>query len=212
MTDVPVDGTTTPVDGSAAGSIQDGPLPADPLLLLRAWLPDDDDPARPVATLATVDSAGLPDARAVLLSSARDGVLTFHTDGRSRKAAQLRAHPAAALVLAWPERARQLVVRGSVVASSGAEERRAYARRSRYLQLLAWLNSDALAQQERATREAEWERFDRAHDELTPPETWAGFVLQPTELLLWEGSVAGPSRRAHYRLQLGTWRLEVRAG
>jgi len=197
---------------SVDGSIQDGSLPSDPLALLAQWLPGDDDPARPVATLATVDDDGLPDARAVLLSSYRDGVFTFHTDRRSRKVEQLRSRPAAAIVLAWPERVRQLVVRGPVSESPLDEQRRAYARRSRYLQLLAWLNSDDLAQQDREAREAEWDRFDREHDELSPPDAWTGFALRPLEVLLWEGSATGPSRRAHYRRQDGAWRLDVRAG
>jgi pyridoxamine 5'-phosphate oxidase len=193
-------------------SVQSGLLPADPLALLRRWMPADDDPDRPVATLATVDETGAPDVRGVLLSSYRDGVATFHTDVRSRKAAQLHARPAAAVLLAWSAKARQLVMRGSTTVSSREEQAAAYARRTRYLQLLAWENSDATAELDRRTREQRWAEFDRSHPQLEPPSTWIGFALTASELTFWEGSQAGPSRRAQYLLRNGNWMRAWAAG
>jgi pyridoxamine 5'-phosphate oxidase len=197
---------------STEWSVQDGRLPADPLALLHDWMPADTDADRPVATLATVDETGAPDARAVLLSSYRDGVATFHTDTRSRKAAQLHARPAAAVLLAWSATARQLVMRGSTTVSSRAEQSAAYARRPRYLQLLAWENSDATAELDRHAREQRWAEFDRDHPQLEPPDTWIGFALRASELTFWEASPIGPSRRARYRLEDGRWAHACIAG
>ena len=67
--------------------------------VLQAWLPTNEDPDRPVMTLATVDRSGTPDARSVLLSELdRDGFF-FHTDAGSRKVAQLGDIPDVALVI-----------------------------------------------------------------------------------------------------------------
>ena len=84
---------------SLARPVQDGSWPADPFLLLREWAPENDDPDRPLATVATVDTEGMPDARTVLLTAVLDDGVTFHTDARSRKAEQLRARPVAAVVV-----------------------------------------------------------------------------------------------------------------
>uniref|UniRef100_UPI00286A4E7C pyridoxamine 5'-phosphate oxidase family protein n=1 Tax=Pseudolysinimonas sp. TaxID=2680009 RepID=UPI00286A4E7C len=57
--------------------------PEDPWQLLAEWLPSNEDPARPVMTLATA-ADGIPDARTLLLSEWDEHGLYFHTDSRSR--------------------------------------------------------------------------------------------------------------------------------
>lgn len=190
----------------------DGPLPADPFSLLRLWAPADDAPDRPAATLATVDDAGLPDVRTVLLSTVDTDAVTFHTDARSRKVGQLRAHPHAALAVRWDEQARQVVLRGTTTATSSEEDRTAYARQPRYLQLLAWLNTPELAALARAERERRWAAFDASHPVLDPPPTWVGYALRPVDVLFWEGSEQGPSRRIRYRRTADDWTMEALPG
>ncbi|MGH1563920.1 pyridoxamine 5'-phosphate oxidase family protein [Mumia sp. DW29H23] len=94
----------------------------DPLALLADWL---DRPAGSpplLTTLATVDDDGAPDARTVMLN-AFDGVrLSFHSDTRASKVTQLATDPRAALVVVWPEDARQLVAHGDVVRADDADE------------------------------------------------------------------------------------------
>ncbi|MBL0887969.1 pyridoxine/pyridoxamine 5'-phosphate oxidase [Myceligenerans indicum] len=202
--DVPAARTRRPV--------LDGHAPADPFALLRDWAPANDDPDRPCATLATVDEAGLPDARTVLLSSVTRDTVTFHSATDSRKSAQLLAHPRAALVVRWDAEARQVVLRGPVSQSSARERRIAFARRSRYLQVLAWLNTPELAGLDRPERERRWAAFDQGHPDLEPPPNWVGYALRPADILFWEGSADGPSRRVRYRRPAGVWEMEALAG
>ncbi|MFI2364121.1 pyridoxal 5'-phosphate synthase [Promicromonospora sp. NPDC019610] len=192
--------------------VQDGPLPDDPFVLLRLWAPEDDEPNGPLATLATVDADGLPDARTVLLTGVGPDAVAFHTDARSRKVRQLRAHPRAALVVRWDEQARQVVLRGTVSATSAEESRTAYARQSRYLQLLAWLNTPELARLARSERERRWAAFDASHPVLDPPPDWAGYAVEPVDVLFWEGSDDGPSRRVRYRRLAHGWTSEALPG
>ena len=192
--------------------VQDGALPDDPFALLREWAPSNDDPVRPTATLATVDADGLPDARTVLLSAVGQEGVSFHTDARSRKAAQLAETPAAALVVRWEDAARQIVLRGVVDRSAARDVRDVYARRGRYLQVLAWVNTSDVAAMPRAERETLWAEFDAAHDELRAPDEWIGFVLRPNEALFWEGSAHAPSRRARYRRSAEGWVLDYLPG
>ena len=192
--------------------IQENRLPPDPLTLLRMWLPSDDDPARPAATLATVDRDGMPNARTVLLSSSGGGRPAFHTDATSVKVQELNNEPMAALVLLWSELGRQIVLRGHVVRTSAEVDLLAYARRSRYLQLLAWLNTPEAAHSTRAEREHLWAEFDERHQVLSAPETWVGYELVPTSIAFWEGSALAPGRRARYTRSTGGWRVEILPG
>ncbi|MGD8167690.1 pyridoxine/pyridoxamine 5'-phosphate oxidase [Herbiconiux sp. P16] len=167
--------------------------------LLAAWLPANDDPARPLMTLSTGTSSGYPDARTVLLSEYDERGFFFHTDSRSRKVADVTGDPRVALTLVWP--GRQLVAQGDVSRADDAEELWAYRHRSRYLQLLAWLNTPEFAALPLDVRLARWAEFDAAHPEgsLDPPPTWAGFVVRPVRLTFWEGRPDTASRRTEFR-------------
>lgn len=173
--------------------------------LLAAWLPANDDPARPLMTLSTGSSSGYPDARTVLLSEYDDRGFFFHTDSRSRKVADVTGDPRAALTLVWP--GRQLVVQGDVMRADAAEEAWAYEHRSRYLQLLAWLNTPEFAALPLDERLARWADFDDEHPEgtLDAPATWAGFVVRPVRLTFWEGRPDTASHRTEFRRAGDAW-------
>ncbi|WP_426595021.1 pyridoxine/pyridoxamine 5'-phosphate oxidase [Cellulomonas sp. McL0617] len=173
--------------------------------LLQDWLPDNDDPDRPVMTLATVDGSGTPDARSVLLSEYDRAGLYLHTDAASRKVAQLDAHADVALVLRWPEALRQLVVRGVAEPADRLETDRAYAARSPYLRQLAWVNTPAVAQLPPDERRAAWADFAAIHPVLDPPATWVGFLVRPTSLTFWTGDPDSVSHRREHRLTASGW-------
>lgn len=176
----------------------------DPVALALSWLPGPTDPDRPQITVATVDADGAPDARTVLLTAADDRGFAFHTDARSRKAAQIAAEPRVAIVVLWPLFTRQLVIRGVASPADDAETRAAYLSRSPYLQQLAWLNTPELAALPHAERVAAWGRFPAEHpdahgpDGPEPPPTWTGFLVRPTRLTFWESDPETASRRREF--------------
>ncbi|MGN6326527.1 pyridoxamine 5'-phosphate oxidase family protein [Pseudolysinimonas sp.] len=191
--------------------------PTDPWELVAAWLPDDEDPVRPTMTLATLDG-GVPDARTVLLSGwSRDGFL-LHTDARSRKAAQLAADPAVALVMHLAADAHQLVVQGRAEPAGAEADRAAYARRSPYLQQLAWQNTDEFATLPLDDRRSAWAGFAAAHaDGFAPAPSWIGYRVVPHRLAFWQGDPATASRRLEYARHADTrggdgWTVTRRAG
>ena len=188
-------------------------LPVSAAELLTEWLPSNDDPVRPLMTLGTIDPSGYPDARSVLLSEYDNDGFYFHTDSRSRKVGEVTANPRAVLTLVWP--GRQLVVQGDVSPASAEELDRAYAHRSRYLQLLAWLNTPELAALEHEERLARWAAFAAEHPEgtLSAPETWAGFVVKPVRLTFWHGDPDTASRRLEFALTpSGEWTESILPG
>ncbi len=183
----------------------------DPMLLLRQWLPS---PYTPPAlmSLATIGRDGYPRVRHVLLSEADDAAVYFHTDSRSSKVAELAEEPRAAIALAWPGVGRQVVAHGDVRRAPEDELRDAYGKRTRYLQLLAWLNDDESAVMSAEERRRRWAEFDTAHAMLDAPSTWTGFAIDLTEITFWRGDPDGPSQRTRFRRDGGSWTSEVLPG
>jgi pyridoxamine 5'-phosphate oxidase len=188
----------------------------DPLDLLDRWLERvnrtgeqaTDVTTTPLMALATLDGDGYPRVRHVLLSAYDRGRLHFHTDQRSAKAAELAAHPRAGATIVWPEIGRQLSVSGHVARESEAEAAGAFTRRTRYLQLLAWVNDADLAQRPEAERTNAWNIFAAEHPTLEPPPTWTGYVLVPERITFWRGLAEGPSQRVACRRSEATWSIE----
>jgi pyridoxamine-phosphate oxidase len=162
-------------------------LPADPFPLFRLWLhealrPTHGQPAvrEPEAmTLSTVDAAGVPSARVVLLKEIDERGFVFFTNYESRKARELGTG-AAALSFYWREVSRQVRVVGKVEKVSRAESEAYFATRPRGSQLGAWASpqSSRVEEGEMAARVKEVEgRF--AGDVPCPPH-WGGYRVVPT--------------------------------
>ena len=187
----------------------------DPLDLLDLWLARVDGATAgadvtttPLMALATIGADGSPQVRHVLLSAYDRGRLHFHTDERTTKAAELAADPRAAATIVWPEIPRQLAVGGIVVAESQAEQAVAYSRRTRYLQLLAWVNDAELARCTEADRARAWNAFDAEHPALEQPPTWIGCALVCERITFWRGASDGPSQRISCRRTEVGWSIE----
>ena len=162
----------------------------DPIAMFGEWLeaalqrePNDAN----AMTLATVDEAGRPDARMVLLKGVDERGFTFFTNFESAKGRQLEAHPAAALVFHWKSLRRQVRVRGAVSEVSAAEADAYWATRARSAQIGAWASDQSRALPDRLA-------FERRIAEtglrfgLGPvprPPHWSGFRLAPAAIEFW---------------------------
>ena len=184
--------------------------PADPFELLGMWLPSNEDELRPLMTLTTLGEGGYPDSRHLLLSVFDGEALCFHTDARTRKSAQLSADGRVSLALVWIVEGRQLTVQGDAVQMAPEEAALSYAKRSRYLQLLAWLNTSEMASLPREERVAAWMAWDAAHpsEPLDTPSTWVGYRVLPRRLTFWRGDADGPSNRVEYTRGDAGWSSE----
>jgi pyridoxamine 5'-phosphate oxidase len=190
----------------------DGEPPSDPWALARLWLPPDEEPERPRATLATVGQDGYPAARTVLLTAFDPTGFAFHTAAGSRKTVELAALPRAALVLLWPGFDRQLTVRGDVVADSPASVAAAWTSRSDYLRRLAWLNTDELAALPLGERQDRWADFAAQPPPPGPADSWVGYRLLPREITFWAAHPDTASRRLRYDRGDEGWRSTYLAG
>lgn len=189
-------------------------LPAAPLPLLAEWyaaaVADDrvDEPAAMV--VATVDAAGQPNARTVLLKGLDARGAEFYTNLGSTKAAELAATPYAALVLLWHPMYRQVRLRGPVEAVARAESAAYFATRPRGSQVAsrASRQSQPLAAREDlvAAVEAEEERWPDtgSADDVPLPDYWGGFRVRPVEVEFWVGQPSRLHDRVRYSAPEGT--------
>jgi len=87
----------------------------DPFAIAQAWLAEAEpvEPNDPNAiALATVDEAGMPNVRMVLLKEIEADAFVFYTNYGSKKGREIEASGKAAFVLHWKSLRRQIRVRG----------------------------------------------------------------------------------------------------
>jgi pyridoxamine 5'-phosphate oxidase len=182
----------------ADGTFRDD-WPEQPVPVLQDWLPSNDDPARPMMVVATIDQSGYPDSRTQLLTAWDELGFYLHTDSRARKVGQLANEPRIAFTMHLAAQAHQITVQGTAELADAAELEWAFAHRSPYLQQLAWQNTVEFASLPRLDRISAWEAFQADHPEgFSAPPTWSGYRIRPSRITFWVGSTVTASRRVEY--------------
>jgi pyridoxamine 5'-phosphate oxidase len=148
----------------------------DPIARFSDWLREAEasEPNDPNAVaLATVNAAGQPAVRMVLLKGLSDAGFVFYTNQQSRKADDLAANARAGLLFHWKTLRRQVRVEGAVTPVSDAEAD-AYFATSRPLP-------------DRATLEAKLAdvtaRFEGG--DVPRPLHWSGYRVAPERIEFW---------------------------
>lgn len=188
-------------------------LGPDPVVALQRWATEARDARlgdEPVVTLATVDQAGAPDARLVVIRSIDEDGLTFYNDTRSPKGRQLAANPRAAMVAYWEALGRQVRLRGAVTILSPSASDAAFRSRERRSQLGYWANEQSAPIPDRAALEDRLDEVTRRFDtqNLTRPEHWVVYALHPESIEFWQAGARHLHDRLRYRLIGESWHVE----
>ncbi|HEX5741180.1 MAG TPA: pyridoxal 5'-phosphate synthase [Pilimelia sp.] len=198
-----------------------GPLPAftpesappDPEPLFRSWLRGAvaAGVAEPHATtLSTVDDAGLPDARIVILKELDAHGWQFAGAAGSAKGRQLARRPLAAMTFHWRELGRQVRVRGPVLprdADTAAADFRARPLGAR-IAGLAGRQSDVLADPAALDRAQAAGRRLLADDPGAVAPGHRVYALRAVEVEFWQGSADRRHVRLRYRRAGDGWRRD----
>ena len=162
----------------------------DPFALFDLWLEDAaaseiNDPE--AMTLATVDEAGLPDARAVLCKGAGPQGLVFFGNAESAKGRELAGHPKAAALFHWKSLRRQARFRGLVIPLAEAEVDAYFVSRPRQSRIGAWASQQSRPLESRAVLEAAGESYTKrfGEGEIPRPAYWRGWRLAPLQIEFW---------------------------
>lgn len=162
-----------------------------PFALFDAWYAEakDSEPNDPNAmALATVDAAGQPSVRMVLLKGHGPDGFVFYTNRESRKAGDLAAVPKAALLFHWKSLRRQIRIEGAVTRVTDAESDAYFASRGRDSQLGAWASDQSRPLDTRETFEARFAEMQARFEggDVPRPPHWGGYRVTPQTIEFWQ--------------------------
>jgi pyridoxamine 5'-phosphate oxidase len=170
--------------------------PIDPFAVFEDWFAEarESEPNDPHAmALATVDSAGMPDVRMVLLNARDRRGFCFFTNFESVKGEQLLASRKAAVCFHWKSLRCQVRMRGPVEVVTDSEADAYFATRPRRSQLGAHASRQSRPLGSKAELAERVDSLDQSlgSDPVSRPNNWSGFRLVPTTIEFWKD---GPFR------------------
>jgi len=163
---------------------------AEPFRLFASWLEDatKSEPNDPNGVaLATVDEAGTPDVRMVLLKGVDEEGFVFYTNFESAKGREILSSMKAAMCFHWKSLRRQVRVRGPVEVVSDAEADAYFKTRPRGSRIGAWASKQSRPLESRFALEKAVAEYTAKYaiGEIPRPKHWSGFRIMPDTIEFW---------------------------
>ncbi len=157
--------------------------------------------------LATVNAAGVPSQRTVLLKFYDRRGFVFYTNYGSRKAEDIAANPHVSLLFAWLELERQVRITGRAEKVSAAESAQYIMTRPKESQMAAWVSSQS---KPLTSRQALLQKLDEmkrkiGEGKVPIPSFWGGYRVVPKEMEFWQGRKNRLHDRFYYKKEGEKW-------
>jgi len=184
--------------GMTRADLEKSPVDQFSLWFEQAQKTDVSDPTAMI--LATVNSAGAPSQRTVLLKYYDEKGFVFFTNFGSRKAAEIKENDKVSLLFVWLELERQVMINGVAKRISTAESAKYFMTRPKESQLAAWVSSQS---HKLSSRQILLQKFQEMKTKIGEgkvplPSFWGGYRVEPVEIEFWQGRKSRLHDRFHY--------------
>lgn len=186
----------------------------DPIELFKNWMEEADCKEQSDANamnLATVNGAGEPSSRMVLLKKVDRFGFTFYTNLGSRKAQDMAINPRVALCFHWKTLKRQVRIEGTIEAVEAREADEYFASRDRASRIGAWASKQSQVLSERVNLEEQITKYTAkfSNSEVPRPKFWSGYRVLPLLFEFWSDKPSRLHERLIFRLVDDNWLSET---
>lgn len=195
--------------------LNEADIDPDPIQQFALWFADamkSEAVAEPNAmVLSTVDPAGQPRGRFVLLKGFDARGFVFFTNQESAKGRALESNPRAALTFGWVPLERQIIIEGSVSKMEREAVEHYFSTRPRGSRLGAWASPQSDVIPDRAVLEENLRAAEAkfpGETPVPPPPQWGGYRLAPERIEFWQGRTNRLHDRLRYRREGERWLIE----
>jgi len=164
------------------------------------------------SSLATVNNAGQPNVRMVLLKGLSSKGFVFYTNLNSSKSLDLKENPKAAMCFHWKSFNRQIRILGSVTQVEGREADLYFNSRPYESKISAWASDQSNPMKERSELLKKIEVFKKKYKNeknVPRPPHWSGWCLRPLSIEFWLHKDNRIHERLRYNKIANDWKKEI---
>lgn len=191
-------------------SLDESEVDANPFTQFQKWLTDavKSEVKEPNAmSLATVDGAGKPHNRIVLLKGFDKDGFTFFTNHASNKGDEIEANPNISSCFFWIELERQVRIEGKAEKLSREESEAYFKTRPHMSQIGAQASNQSEVVTSRDFLDKKFKELGKKYSEgeVPMPETWGGYKVTPNYFEFWQGRRSRLHDRIVYSKENTSW-------